>query len=371
PTNTPTNTPTQTPTQTPTMGELGVISAGSVQGCGDDLLVVEVTMATADTEVDAFTMHLMFDPTMLAYQECMEGDLVPAGGWILFDCNEASPGIVVIGGFSIEAAIPPQSEGILVHLAFAVTCQTCTNGDTCSLQPDQFADDIAGFQAVEGSFTYFCDEPTATPSPTSTAIPTVSPTPTASPTDIATSTPTLTPTLTPTVTPTVTPTFTPTLTPTLTPTVTPTGTPTDIPTSTPTPTWTPTAVPPTFTPTATPSIRDLGAYIEMPAHRFIAGDPCDVRVTVSNPDGITYPDRPLFVILDVYGILFFWPEWTDFSYEVVTVEPRMERVYSVIPAFTWPADVGSASGLAFYGAITDPEITEIVGQWSIWEFEWE
>lgn len=334
-------------------------------------------MNTGEHSVDAFTLHLNYDSTMLSYISCTEGDLVPQGGWILFDCNESVAGDVVIGGFAVNSSIPSGSAGVLARLVFENVCSGCQNGDTSLLVPDRFADDIAGFDDESGVFTYLCD---VTPTPTSTAMPpTATPDPTVTPSftphPTGTPTPNPTATLTPTaVPPTNTPTNTPTGTPTNTPTNTPTHTFTPEPTNTPT--HTPTAAPPTITPTVLPtatptsSIRELGAYISMPEREFVPGDVCGVSIVVANPGNEEYTGRPLFAILDVYGSFYFWPDWSDFDFEVIDVGPMEEREYTVIPEFIWPQGVGQASGLYFYGAMTNSEITEIFGQWTIWEFEW-
>ncbi|MGB3975807.1 MAG: hypothetical protein WBM02_09140 [bacterium] len=263
--------------------------------------------------------------------------------------------------------------------------------------------------------------PTATPSPIPTATPTQTNTPTRTPTPtlpptqtpIPTHTPappTQTPTPKPTFTPTPKPTFTPSHTPAPTntpePTITPTSTytsepatttpeptktatPTNTPESTPSPTQTsePTNTPePTYTaaPTHTPQPTDtpeptitptppcgvLGCRIEMPSKQFKTGDPCYCNVVICNPKEDVFNEVPIFVILDVYGLLFFAPEFNDFSYLLEDIYPG-ETTYSIIPLFSWPENAGQASGLYFYAGMTNRLVTELFGEIDIWEFGWE
>lgn len=221
------------------------------------------------------------------------------------------------------------------------------------------------------------ETPTDTPTNTPTNYPTG--TPTNTPTNTLTATPTNTPTNTPTSTPTNTPTNTPTSTPTNTPTSTPTNTPTNTPTATPTgtPTGTPvlpshTSVPPSNTPvppTSTPECSTLGCRVYMPAHDFTGGDPCYCDVYVCNPMSEPCPDTPVFVILDVYGMYFFAPGFTGYDHYTLNISPGLITI-NVIPLFTWPYGAGSASGIVWYAAMTDPGITELFGEYGMFVFGW-
>lgn len=226
--------------------------------------------------------------------------------------------------------------------------------------------------------------PTLTPTPTNTALP-----PTATPTFTPippTFTPTSSPTRTPSPSPSPTATRTPTTTPTHSPSVTPTRTPTQTPTSTvtspPPPTWTPTVTPPPVTqtptetplpPTATPVCSILGVEMWMPSHMFHAGDICSCKAFVCNPFSEPITGYPLFIILDVLGTYFFAPTFSAYDNYLQTYpsfDPGITEII-VLPEFIWPSGVGSASGLYWYGALTDPEITELFGILGTWEFGWE
>jgi len=258
-------TPTPVPpTATPTPG--GQLWLTDSSGCQNDSITISLMMNNTLTAVDAIGVHILYDTNVLQYVSTAYGTLNP--GWMFFNSNEAIPGDVTLGAFTMSA-IPQGSNGSLAVLTFNVVCSSCYFGQTSAQTLFDAADDIATFTLTNGTFTYTCG-PTVTP----TAAPTNSPTPTSGATDTPTSTPTNTPTQTPTsVPPTLTPTITlsptnsptqtptsvpPTLTPTatLSPTLSPTGTqiPTNSPTVTLSPTNSPTRTPTaTFTPTASPT----------------------------------------------------------------------------------------------------------------------
>ncbi len=168
--------------------------------------------------------------------------------------------------------------------------------------------------------------------------------------------------------PSATPTQVPTqsATPTLTPTVTSTSTATAVPTGTPTSTA-------TATPTATPECDTTGVTLFMPSDYFRPGDPCSCTATVCNATGSILAGYPLFVVLDVYGTLFWGPGFTEgicsYIHEHPEFPPGATDV-TVIPAFTWPDTGSAASGITFHAALTDPTVTEIVGTMYQWEFSW-
>ncbi|HPQ41749.1 MAG TPA: S8 family serine peptidase, partial [bacterium] len=133
----------------------------------------------------------------------------------------------------------------------------------------------------------------------------------------------------------------------------------------PTPTPRPTATP---QPTATPTQSiTLGVRLDMPdmAH---PGQMFHITGYLDNP-GDTMQNIPVFFILDVYGDLWFWPGWihfkfpdhNDIDYRVMDVLTGSNEVI-VLPEFTWP-DTGSSSatGLNFYGAMLDEQMSGILG----------
>ncbi len=140
--------------------------------------------------------------------------------------------------------------------------------------------------------------------------------------------------------------------------------PTPMPTYTPTPTGTPTPEPtPTFT--ASPSCTRTGVTLSLPASSFTAGETFYLDAMLCNT-GTTLSDTPLFVILDVFGALYFAPGWKAFpgqgiDYYLLTIETGNDLL-EIIPPFIWPDGAGSADNLRFHAAMTDPEFTLIIGE---------
>ncbi len=117
-----------------------------------------------------------------------------------------------------------------------------------------------------------------------------------------------------------------------------------------------------------PACEDLGVTLEMPSVAFSEGDLFSCRVTICNPGVETLPDTPLFVILDVLGNYYFAPEFNAFSHYMIDVTPG-QQTQVVIDGFNWPAMDDPWTGLNWYAALTDPSVTEIVGEMDTWTFD--
>lgn len=180
--------------------------------------------------------------------------------------------------------------------------------------------------------------------------------------------------LTPSPTRTPTRTSTPLATQTLTPLATNSPTPTQTPgTATPLPTCTPTSTFATSTPPVTstpaPECSTLGVTLWMPTHLFRPGHLCMLLAFICNPTTTTYSNVPLFVVLDVYGFYYYFKEWTENPDHLLIESLRPgELQMEIIPPFVWPAGAGSLEDLYFYGAMTDPEIIQVIGKLGIWHF---
>ncbi len=115
----------------------------------------------------------------------------------------------------------------------------------------------------------------------------------------------------------------------------------------------------------------LGVTLQMPSDTFREGEICGCTVLVSNPLSQTFTAIPLFVILDVYGSFYFWPGFTLFDYEILDSVPEGETIVDILPPFIWPEVGNSVSGIRWISAMTDPEITELLGVHDVWVFGWE
>ncbi len=161
------------------------------------------------------------------------------------------------------------------------------------------------------------------------------------------------------------PTFTPTSEP------SPTSSPEPSPTSTPKPTDSP-APTPSFTPTAADCI-ETGVSLWMPAHTFRPGDQCACLVTVCNATADTLSGLPLFVILDLYGTFLYAPSFSESCDNYLECYPGFSCGVTnvmIVDVFQWPDGAGSAAGIFWHAALTNPEVTEIVGSWDSWSFSY-
>lgn len=137
---------------------------------------------------------------------------------------------------------------------------------------------------------------------------------------------------------------------------------------TPTPTVTPTITPtPTEIPTPPGGIR---VDLVLPEGTVHAGEPFYLDALLINANSFTMTDIPLFVILEAGGCFWYHPGWTmDPAWEIRNLTPGAETL-TVIDPFTWPGNAGNGAA-RFWGAVTDPEMSRILGQYDVKDFSWE
>ncbi len=131
-----------------------------------------------------------------------------------------------------------------------------------------------------------------------------------------------------------------------------------------------------LSPTPTPGAHPFGVRIEMPVEAH-PGELFQVTGFLDNP-GAPVMNLPVFFVLDVYGRYYFWDSWTcfhppeydEFDYKTMTI-PTGTTTITVIEPFLWP-DTGeeSMSGLFFYGAMLNQELSEISGEMAIVEWRY-
>ncbi len=119
--------------------------------CNNTSIQVPVFISNPNTAVDSFTFDLTFDNSVLTYVNVTASDLTSS--WPLLSGNEATPGIVTVGGMTTGDPIPTHTEGILLYVNF--TCASCTAGSTSTFVFSNLLDDLSSFSSTNGSFTYF------------------------------------------------------------------------------------------------------------------------------------------------------------------------------------------------------------------------
>lgn len=107
----------------------------------------------------------------------------------------------------------------------------------------------------------------------------------------------------------------------------------------------------------------------MPSDYYRAGDLCFTDVELCNTMNETYSAIPLFVILDLFGSLYFAPSFSDFDHFTINLTPG-HMTAEILPEFYWPADVGEVTGVYWYAAMTDQSMTSIWGEMSMFTFGW-
>lgn len=137
----------------------------------------------------------------------------------------------------------------------------------------------------------------------------------------------------------------------------------------------PGAATPTPMPTATPTMPSITCTdITMPSDMFHPGDVCSCTATVFNMEGHALTGYPLFVVLNVYGVYFFGPSFSknpdNYLDEYPSFGIGMTEV-QVLPEFEWPEGAGEAAGIVWLSALTNPEMTTLIGDFDTFTFGWE
>lgn len=118
---------------------------------------------------------------------------------------------------------------------------------------------------------------------------------------------------------------------------------------------------PTKTHEPTPSIW-LGVELNLNSDYFTPGSIFHLEATAINwYDPI---DCNFFVILDPgIGVYWFWPSWNRWPDKIdyIPLNDFRGTRTEVILDFVWPNVSDSLNGVLFWGALSDPEITEAIG----------
>jgi len=94
---------------------------------------------------------------------------------------------------------------------------------------------------------------------------------------------------------------------------------------------------------------------------FTPGDQFLLTFCYQNPGSGQSLDQ--YVLLDVFGLYFFWPGWEEaVDFERTFVRPGSNCADpQTILEFTWPDTDAAADGVAFWGAYLNPSAPVIVG----------
>jgi Peptidase family C25 len=121
------------------------------------------------------------------------------------------------------------------------------------------------------------------------------------------------------------------------------------------------------TPTPTPACDNVSVEVWMPSEYYLPGDTFECKAFLCNPEVETYHDRPVFVVLDAFGELFFAPSFTGFDHYTLDL-PYGRFPLTVLSEFPWPQGAGSADGLRWMAVVTNSKMTEILGDYDVFTF---
>jgi len=119
----------------------GGILAEPITGRNMDTLFVDIRLKENPHEVAAFGFLLQVDPGHLTFLEATSGNLTTGFKSVGAQENPPGSGTILCGGFG-DTPIPANSSGVLIRLAFAVTCES---GQRSEIVLSEATDDVLGF----------------------------------------------------------------------------------------------------------------------------------------------------------------------------------------------------------------------------------
>jgi len=96
--------------------------------------------------------------------------------------------------------------------------------------------------------------------------------------------------------------------------------------------------------------------LSLASARVQPGEAFWVRAALDNPSSSPLPDSAVYFALEVAGVYYFWPSWTQCrhydtpDYGRRAFLPGLTEFYP-IPSFVWPSGSGSMRGLHFYAIV--------------------
>jgi hypothetical protein len=131
------------------------LDVGDSRASGGGVVSIPVLMQGALNDVDALGFDVFYNPNVLQFTGMFtRGPLV--ANWSFVDVSEISPGRVRVGGFTVIDTILAGEDGTVVTLEFNVVCSNCAVGDTSEIFVMMLVDDLAGWPACPGTFTFGC-----------------------------------------------------------------------------------------------------------------------------------------------------------------------------------------------------------------------
>ena len=124
---------------------------------------------------------------------------------------------------------------------------------------------------------------------------------------------------------------------------------------------------PVESPTPTPYSGPPGVDLRLNGSMFYENDRYLLELDYLNPSNEPIP-ADVYLVLDVYGFFWFWPDWTETinsDYRVMTAQKILTEV---IFDFTWPYYDGDFDNVIIWAAALKPGTSELIGNYDFVSF---
>ncbi len=115
--------------------------------------------------------------------------------------------------------------------------------------------------------------------------------------------------------------------------------------------------------------KEQGVELYISRNWLASEDRFHLMAQITNPESASGDNGIFAVLLDVYGLFFWYPSWSP-EIDSETIDLSVEKQFREIVRFDWPGDVGHASDIYFYSALVDLDFTHILGHWDSVVFGW-
>ncbi len=132
----------------------GALDIMAERGSAGDTVIIKIQIQNAPNEVASLGVDIGFDQNVLEYSSAdFAGTLMEA--WSFKGVSNPYPGLLRLGGFTVEGAIAPGASGILVKLTFTVN-PDLTECVSSFLELEELKDDIREWSASGSCFLAEC-----------------------------------------------------------------------------------------------------------------------------------------------------------------------------------------------------------------------
>lgn len=130
-----------------------LVSCSPVSGGTGTSVALMISVMGNKKEITSFGLEMTFDPAVFKYQSTRKSDLTES--WAAVDGNEASPGLVIIGGFMGSGTpVPAGSSGSLAIVNIEVIYDGNDDGFSRQILIENYKDDIGGMKPEPASVAF-------------------------------------------------------------------------------------------------------------------------------------------------------------------------------------------------------------------------